>query len=64
MNKLNTMNSKRVYVKAESMATGPLVRADLIAKGYDGTCYMVTSKAGALGTAYKSGETYYIINEM
>ena len=64
MNKLNTKNSKRVYVKAEAMATGPLVSAELIANGYDGTCYMVTSKAGAFGIAYKAGETYYIINEL
>lgn len=46
-----TINSRTYTI--EAIATGPLVSADLISKGYEGTYYMATGVRGAVFLALR-----------
>ena len=43
------------------MPCGGLTRADLIARGFDGNCYLLTGRRGASKLAYKSANGYRVV---
>lgn len=40
---------------------GALLRADLIARGFDGNCYLLTGKRGAVKMAYRGANGYEVV---
>jgi len=53
---MTTTIKNREY-KVEPIATGDATKADLIRRGWDGVCYMLTGKRGAVMLAYRNAKT-------
>lgn len=58
---METINGKSYTVEARDMSGLDNLVADLKRRGFDGVCYYLTGKRGAVKMAYKTANGQYVI---